>query len=86
MPGTTTRARRQGAARRGGRGKQSTNNSNKVGAAWENLDDNGNVSNISVIINEDADPVSPGERLTLFPNSYKEQPKHPDYNVIKFTD
>lgn len=82
---TTSRARRRGQTRKGGRGKSASNTSNRVGAAWENLNDDGNVANISISLNEDIE-INPGDRLVLFPNDYKEQPKHPDYNVVRFND
>jgi len=81
---TSSRGRRTRSNKRGGRGSKQSNKSNKIGAAWENLDDDGNVAHIAVLLDEDA--TIHNNRVILFPNSYKELDKHPDYNVLSFPD
>lgn len=84
---TSSRGRRSGNVRSGGRGKKQTGGSNlKVGAAWENLNEDGSVKSISILWSDEFDGEINGYRLVLLPNDYKEQQKHPDYNLLRFPE
>lgn len=69
---------------RGGRRRSTgSNNPGRVGAAWINYNDDDEVSSIQVRFSEDFNGEIPeGHSLALLPNDYKEQAKHPDFNVL----
>lgn len=48
----------------------------KVGAFWKNTKDGKTYLSGSL-----SEPVAPGTKLLVFPNSYKKEDKHPDYTI-----
>ncbi len=85
MP-TLSKSRRAGFRGRGGRRRSNNqNNTNRIGAAWINYNDDEAISSIQIRLSEEFDGQIPeGYRIVLLPNDFKEQAKHPDFNVLLF--
>lgn len=48
----------------------------KIGAGWWKRGDNGDF--LSLVLNDDAEDLRPGDGLLVFDNDYKERSSHPD--------